>query len=501
MNRRTYPSGLLLTSVAMLSAVAGSATRPPAAPDAYLEGLRLWRKPGKTADRAACANCHAPDGLDIASYAFSRPNIMRRARRHLPPDEAARLADFIEAIRAKYGITDPDDPYRYRPLQPMRDVLPGGSAAERDLAFANELRPQLPTLFGPRISSWSQAERAENELTALNPWTIRSGVPLSQISEDFIHGDRHATIAQWFPETGSVIPTSERDGFYRLEDAYLRQPTQTNLRRLLLTHAALTRRPKTAMVAMGAAKFRATLMLDYRLRNHVQSGAVADEIVPGVSANPVWEVGEVARDFIAANPDQLGMTAKIRREKLSGPPIDRQLKNLRVAWFWLGWLLDQGGHRTSTEIEVKRGDWLAESLWVDGPYPVHAVYATARRQIVLNNVPNAYVGPEAGRRLMWDLAALRIDDRLWRMTPHTTAHRTAYLTFTANVVRLNLWRLQHQVETTHQVWIKTSTRKNAQNLFEFLEKVSTEDRAVLAAWKTQLLNLIDSAEDARLSAS
>src|SRR5579862_4406794 len=76
----------------------------------YDAGLQIWRKPGATSDHGACANCHGPDGIELASYNFDDADIVRRASVHLDYEDTQAVVRFIHAVRERYGIRNLYDP-------------------------------------------------------------------------------------------------------------------------------------------------------------------------------------------------------------------------------------------------------------------------------------------------------------------------------------------------------------------------------------------------------
>ncbi|HWD38646.1 MAG TPA: hypothetical protein VG944_07340 [Fimbriimonas sp.] len=487
---------VLASSSAAVFLCAALATTGAAKRDAYWEGLETWRKPGATADHAACATCHSPDGIEIARYNFDDDDIFRRASQHLNPEDCQKVVDFIHSVREKYGFQKLLDPMIDRPFQPGGKVLPGATADERDKTFGEELEQRLPMFFKGRIETIDQAKAASAAFLKLDPLTLPIGIPLDRLSEDFYHGKEHATIAQWLPEIAPTIPAKDRAAWYAKEDDYLAKPTNEGLRHLLDLHQRLCNASSgNGLTAISSAKFRGLLLLQHRLRTGLaQTGSVAPEIGPPGDPNPIWEVGELARDLYFQQPAPLGMDAEMQKKKLIGPDLHTQMAELRSSWFWLGWLMDQGLYKT-VRGSARYGDWLAQSLWLDGPYAIHNVYSSTRRQLVISFDPAAWQGDASRKRLFWDYGALRIGRRFINQAPTEPEHRKLYMTFAANCFRLNLLLLEADLLKTHQVWVRLNSSVNVRDLCDFVEMADPDSKPQTERLRNELLNLISNAAE------
>lgn len=465
---------------------------------ALVAGLAVWRKPGAIENGAACATCHSPDGIELAAYAFDDADILRRAQPHLGPADCRALVAYIHALRAKHHFTRLLDPMRHRPLQPGGSVLPGRTPAERDLAFGRELAPLLPHLFNGRIDSVEEARIAERELLRVRPTQLRVGIPFDRLSEDVAHGDEHASIDQWLPEAPPAVAPGDLPTWYAAEDDYLRKPNPESLHGLLLLHTRLVdshRMP--GFDALSAAKFRALLVLQDRIRSghELPDGNVSSDVQAYGNFNPIWQVGEVARQIMDRGPGSIGMPPDEQAKKLAGPSFKAQLHDLRVAWFWAGWLSDEGLFKTSHDDKTRLGMWFSESLSKDGPYPIHNVFANARRQAVVSNDPTAWGETAARKRRIWDFAGLRSFDFQTRDIPTDADARAMYLTFTANCFRMNLWLLEADLERTHVVWVRRNARANVAELVRFVNTADPADAGRTTALQSKLDQLIDGASE------
>ncbi|MCX6341515.1 MAG: hypothetical protein NTU72_03950 [Fimbriimonadales bacterium] len=466
--------------------------------DILSEGLKIWRKPGAIQNGAACATCHSPDGIELAAYNFTDQDITRRALPHVSQDEAQVLVQYIHTLRAKYQLTTLKSPMEDRPFQPGGSVLPGVTATERDFEFSKQLATKLPLLFGKPITTFEQAKAAERELLSLEPGKLRIGIPLNRLAEDAFHGKEHGTIAQWFPEEPPSVSNQDLEEWYAAEDSYLANPSQEELHKLLLLHSKLVNTNRLAgFAALSAIKFRANLIFQHRLRTKTDTlvSNLSPEVAIYQNFNPMWEVGEFARQLIGRQPEDIGMDPKSHQKKLAGPTFNEQLRSLRTSWFWAGWLQDQGLFRTNRDDKTRLGLWFNESLLEDGPYTMHNFFANTRRQAVISNDVGSWAETIARKRRIWDYAGLRAFQNLYKGMPADPFHRKLITTFACNCFRMNLLLLTEDIKKSGWVWIKISSKSNSSELLDFIVSQQPETKAQTEKLRKELFSLIDTAKE------
>jgi hypothetical protein len=212
---------------------APSDVRPRTRPEAWTaehmdrirqRGLAVFRKPDRYG--TACANCHSPDGLELAVIAFTDDDILRRALQHVGPDDALDLVDYVHALRARYAIKAPCSKL-WRPFQPGGEPLPGDTAQARELAFAAELAQRRLLLVTRPITGLEEAQAAARELEAVSLRTLPVGVKFPRWSEDAFNGPEHRSFNDWMPGAGRV--PRDPASWYAMHDRYLADPTIANL--------------------------------------------------------------------------------------------------------------------------------------------------------------------------------------------------------------------------------------------------------------------------------
>jgi len=462
-------------------------------------GLKIWQKPGAIMGGAACATCHSPDGIELAAFNFDDADITRRAREHLGTEDTRDLVEYIHAMRTRLHLYPLRDPNRDRPLQPGGAVLAGETPAARDLAFGLEIKAKLPRLFDHPIDTIEQAKAAESELLSLSPVSLKIGIPLNRLSEDIAHGNEHASIAQWLPELPPSIPAGELDAWYAEEDRYLGDPSQERLHALIAKNLELVNTSRMpALSAISAIKYRALLIWQDRLRRRTENDPLSEarDVSLQGGFNAIWEVGEFTRQMINRDASALGMDPETKAKKLAGPALADQEHQLRVSWFWAGWLSDQGLFRTSREDKTKYGLWLSESLSSDGPYPIHSIYANARRQAVISNDPAAWWGePVSRKRRIWDFSGLRSFAFQTRDLPTDPGYRNLYVTFTANCFRMNILLFKDDTIRTGVVWRKQNARIGVDEMVRFIETEAKGNVNQTETLKRELFSLIDGAKE------
>jgi hypothetical protein len=86
--------------------------------------LAAWRK--QDLSGLACAHCHAPDAMDLAVFAVSDADILRRASFHVGPADAQSILALVQRMRTQH-VASPRDRFAARPFQPglrLRHVRP-----------------------------------------------------------------------------------------------------------------------------------------------------------------------------------------------------------------------------------------------------------------------------------------------------------------------------------------------------------------------------------------
>ncbi len=377
-------------------------------------------------------------------------------------------------------------------------MLPGDTPAARDFAFGKELQDKLPRLFGSRIETIDQAKAAEAELLRLQPKSLKIGVPLNRLSEDVAHGEEHATIAQWLPEVPPLIQPADRDAWYAAEDRYLADPSPDQLHAMLDEHIRLVNTSRMlGLGVMSALKYRALLIWQDRIRNHSETEPVnvSRDVASKGNFNPFWDVGDIARDLMGRDPASLGMDEETQKKKVRSGAFSEELHELRVSWFLLGWLDDQGLFNTSHDDKVRFGLWMSQSFSEEGPYPIHNIYFNARRQAVVSNDLSAWGEPLVRKRRIWDMAGLRAFGYYIKDLPKEPVYRQMTVNFTANCFRMNLLLLKDEILRTRAVWVKKSAKGNVKEFVSFLKTQDPTDAGWADGLGQELFGLIDGARE------
>lgn len=372
-------------------------TDSAAAQQIYQAGLQVWQRPltvDKFGGRASCSACHGPDMLDLAYMNVADSDIVRRGVGDgLSQAEAEQLAAAVRGLRVKYDMA-PIDPDAFRPFQPGGEaLLPGATDAERDVAFGQTLETLLPTLMSDApITSLGQAERARDELLALNPRDLKIGFDLPRWSEDTFHDEARegvqGTIVDWvadLPRFGG----EKRAEWKALQEAYLNDPSPLNFWRMYSAVPELTE----AFPGIGEGardyelnKYRTTLIGQHLMRAEVLQkagqGDHLDEFLQGNPANNnelsrrfapwayletgeyrnlidkqeggpnhptkhIWDLGDVLRrNRVSGVETQAQMLGRLGFPNLVQDSVQSNYssfnldKNARAAWFWFPFMYD-----------------------------------------------------------------------------------------------------------------------------------------------------------------
>jgi hypothetical protein len=364
----------------------------------YQRGLAVWRKAGAV-DGQACANCHSPDGVDLALIGFNDDAILRGAHKHLSAADGLAVRDFIHAQRKRFNI-EKTCSTQWRPFQPGGEVLPGKTAEEQDRSFRDQMVARNSMLFTGKISTLADAKKAWAELQAIDLRKLPIGIPLPRWTEDPFNGSAHNTLNDYMPGA-PAIPTNAAQ-FNAKEDAYLANATDAGLYQLLDMFSKETNdggfdktfgvseplcngdRSTVMSNALRDIKRRSNLLAQHMFRQALlkkeswfEKGRAP---FPAASSlqNPMFHFGgENVEPFLSyrcntaydknPRPSLLSATPKDDRAQLSAKDaVDGRMEDLSKefshTWTTLGQLYDQTLMSTEPQPENKLGYWVLRNF-------------------------------------------------------------------------------------------------------------------------------------------
>ena len=308
----------------------------------------------------SCASCHSADGIELKR--FSDRDIRRRIARHHQGEVAERLRFFVSGNLKGSGKIQLED----RPMQPGGKVLPGKRVEDRDSAFLENLKAHFPKLFVP-VSNPAQALQFQSEILRLDLSKLPIGIEMNRLSEDGFHGVKHRSIANWFPD----VPTFDSNGLRQELEAYLRNPSDSTLGNVDRKVLAIAK-ADDPFKELALAKYRSLMVFQHELRTKRTSTYYPPE-------NPFWQVAEFGRTYLEADPILVRIPNDIALAKGMPGTYKNQLKELRLPWFWLGWIRDPSLTKTSRLRETVRAEYFCRFLEADGPYIAHESFMLARK--------------------------------------------------------------------------------------------------------------------------
>jgi len=449
-------TGIAQTPAPAPRPVAASTGTAPAdlfADPVYQKALAVWRKPRI---KDACSSCHGPDFIDLARIGTADSDITRRAVNDgTTTGEAADLVAGIHLMRTAFNIA-PTDPRSFRPLQPGGAVLPGATAVERDLALGEEIGEVMPTVAGAaRIATLADAERARDELLAVDFNRFKVGIAFPLWSADIFHGASEGTLNDWIADLPRIPKAATSAQFLQLQDDYLRDPSNYNFWRLYAAVTDMTgafpgitpvvESDRTSVEQFTLTKYRAALIGQHALRvealgrNDFLTGQIpfaplatdpqlralfgnqsltfnSSERLPKFLPNPLWEVGDVTRTSLDPTDPATGK----QRNSSSDPMRDTaralgfpqfvidsidpaattgaQEGDLQLGWFMLGLRLDPGLRRVNQSNSTLVAEYLLGEMW-RRDYFIHRSLVQFLRTTVASYRPEASVDTPAPYRL------------------------------------------------------------------------------------------------------
>lgn len=493
---------------------------------AFREGLVAWRAPD--GEGAACASCHGVMPFDLAYIGYDDATIYRRALKHISEEQMRQVVEFVHAIRAKYELGGPKSFLDFRPFQPGGRVLEGATAAERDHKFGLNLTQVAPTLFAGPLDTRQKALKAKDELLAINPRTFPIGIPLNRWTEDMHHGGAHATFNDWIPDRPHV-PKDEasRQALFALHDEYIQNPSWDKvwalqdrldeLTTLTGVEKGLTGGGNYDGFAYGMydLKYKSVLFAQHHFLVEATRGRTLAQMsaAPFPRRNTLWELADFARVSssvsFAHNCQNswngcLGLPHDAVEKIDPQRTAERELHDLKLSWFWVGWFVDTSLYQTSNSNSTKVSEYFTGTLYEDGYYD-HVVYHRIRKNLATGyefEAPIKDANGQPGIDHPWAhtygyyLAYGRgIDEKKMPKDPEA---RELYVVLTANTLRMMLLLATDEIERTKQVSNKSdmlAIYEGADSAFlRFMKAYSTDlakDEGMLEAYRNAIAQACD----------
>jgi mono/diheme cytochrome c family protein len=311
---------------------------------AYARGLKLFRSPD--AHGAACADCHAPDGIDLAAIAYPDAAILRRGLLHLSPEQVLGIVDFVHAQRRRFEIKAPCST-DWRPFQPSGAVLPGNTVVEQELSFFGELEQRGLLVARGKVDGPAAAQKAFDELAAIDLRKLPIGIALPRWTEDAFNGGEHSSFNDYLPAMPRAPRSGAREALLALDDAYLADPTEQNLRKLdeaVKQPGIMVAEPALAIQAVQL-KYRSVLLASHLFRTALVGKPSWYDLPPvplphwNRLYNPFRKLGARGQETKCCFADT--DIPEIERLEVKGMDANRFMSSFSHSWFTLGQLFDQ----------------------------------------------------------------------------------------------------------------------------------------------------------------
>jgi hypothetical protein len=387
-----------------------------ARPSAQDSNLDAWFK--KDNKGQSCASCHSVDGIELRG--FSQSDLVRRTKRHHQGEVAETIRQLVAKHQPRPGEIGPD----IRPMQPDYEVLHGKSPAERDNLFLLSLKERFPKLFLP-IQNLDDALRFQRVILDIELMNLPVGIKMNRLSADGVHGEEYQTIANWFPD----IATFDSDKLRPELEEYYKSPTEENLGRI--DHRLLSiYRPTDGFSELALAKYRSLMVYQHELRTKKVSKFLPKD-------NPFWQVADFARLYAESDPILVRVPEEVANAKKMPTTFKDQLKELRLPWFWLGWMRDPSLTKSSMSKETVRAEYFCRFLEEDGPYIAHEAFMLTRKLAEQNRNP-LYKGIPFEIQYSFFLTNTPLIER----EPKDTKAKSLFRLLTANSFKMSLYLLE-----------------------------------------------------------
>ena len=388
-----------------------------------------------------CASCHSPTGFELRNLAPGA--MLRRAKRHLPEAKAELLAKGFKVTYRLEGF--------FPPFQT------NGWRADGDQEFLNSVTEEKWVL-GDKLTSIQAALNYQKKVLGIPLFQIPVAFRLNPLSQDKFNNGQEATIADWI----SDVPATDGLPVHLTTEAdFVSQD-----------RAIAARTVNSPIEMLAQNKYRSLLAYQFLLK-------FGKPWVP--EGNPMWKVGDFGRLYAEADFQSLGMSPQLIAENSGGPTPAEQMRDIRLSWFWIGWLFDPSLTHSGPSKDTLRADYFVLTLLQDAKLPAHALFMLTRKlaEQKPGKVPFEF-----------QYSFLLTSENIVAWEPKKVEDRKRFRAYAAQSFRLNLWLLLNDIKTTGRTIRKVPQIDQIDRAGAYLRKIGMDETKLI----TQVKNAIKGAK-------
>ncbi|MEZ0326428.1 MAG: hypothetical protein ACAH95_11025, partial [Fimbriimonas sp.] len=271
------------------------------------------------------------------------------------------------------------------------------------------------------LASKQQVQDAVKNLLAIDLAKLQVGIPMDPLSRDPFR-EHHSLLGDWIPDRA---PQPSIEAFAAEYDAYCLNPTEGALRSL---QAAMEKGAKPKNGIEQLSLFKALSLLEYQhvLRTGKRPATIPAQ--PGPLCSPIWAVGNFAREQAESIGGDIGLTDGDYQAMGIGKNRNTGLGDSSAGWMWLGWVADPSLQHVSLDKLARNGNYFTQTLYEQGPYPIHAAFVVMRR-ILSEREERTVFQPDYG--------ALVNQGALKLFEPKSPASRALFKSLLANLLTIS----------------------------------------------------------------
>ncbi|MDX1671609.1 MAG: hypothetical protein R3211_04655, partial [Balneolaceae bacterium] len=160
--------------------------------------------------------------------------------------------------------------------------------------------------------------------------------------------------------------------------------------------------------------------------------------------NPIWDIGMIAHGLRggADDIDDFSMPPPVLMRSQPSGTIGEQMNDIRVPWFYAGWLFDQGLQHSGGGDATTQARYFTLHMHIDDGYPIHNAFAITRKLTVENFDTDIHTEDKP-----LNANYENFSNRAAREAPEDPEAREIYRLITENSFRMMAFLIQEQINT------------------------------------------------------